>query len=150
MILLSLFSVTKPPRFRIAMNADWRTAVRYILERQQSGDGAIFYIPNTYPYIYYSHRAETQHWATLAPDVLYPPDPWQPMTRGEIANVTDGRQRVWLVLHNESSHHRELALIQSTLSEIGFRPLEKSVFSGDPSIVIALYSRGQQTAVAAR
>ncbi len=113
------------------MNADWRSAVSYILEHQQPGDGAVFYIPNTYPYVYYAHRAESQHWVTIAPDVLYPPDPWEPLNREEVMHVTGGRERVWLILHNESFHFKELAIIQSTLADTQFRPLEKRVFPGD-------------------
>jgi mannosyltransferase len=149
-IALSLVSVESPPRYRMAMNADWRSAVRYILEREQVGDGAVFYVPNDYPYIYYAHRAESQHWATMAPDVLYPPDPWEPLSREEIMHVTSGRKRVWLILHNESFNPKDSAVIQSTLTDTSFRSLEKHVFAGDPSITVALYGRAQQDAPTTR
>ena len=49
--------------------SDWRSAVRYVLQHQRPGDGAVFFLPNTYCYHYYVHRAEeSRHQATSAPE----------------------------------------------------------------------------------
>ena len=108
--------------------SDWRSAVSYILEHQQPGDGAVFFIPNTYPYLYYTHRAESQHSVTKAPAVLYPPTPWRPVSRDEVRSVTTGRERVWLILHLASDRPRESTMIQSALAET-FQLHEQRVFT---------------------
>jgi mannosyltransferase len=121
--------------------SDWRSAVSYILEHQRPGDGAIFFLPNVYCYHYYVHRAEeSQHKATSAPDVLYPPVPWQPVTRSEVEQVTFGRERVWLILHIDSINPQASANIQSTLNET-YRVVDKHEFPGEDLITVALYNR---------
>jgi len=138
-VSLSMASITRPPKYRITLNADWRSAVNYVLTHEQTGEGAVFFLPNDYPYLYYTHRAESQHRTLGAPDVLYPPDPWEPLTRQEIENVTSGRQRVWLILSNESSDPTEELVLKSALTE-RFALLDKHVFSGDAMpITIELY-----------
>jgi uncharacterized membrane protein len=124
--------------------SDWRSAVHYILQHEQPGDGAVFYLPNAYCYRYYVHRAEeTQHAATSAPDVLYPPSPWQPVTRAEIQQVTSGHERVWLILHIDSINPQASATIQSTLAET-YRVVDKHEFPGEDLITVALYDRKPQ------
>ncbi len=137
---LSLASNRRPPSYRITLNADWRSAVNYVLQHEQPGDGAVFYVPNVYPYVYYAHRAaETQHRASAAPDVLYPPDVWQPLSREEIENVTSGHRRVWLILHNESFNPNAAFIMESTLRERFGLPDER-VFSGEAMpIKVQLY-----------
>jgi hypothetical protein len=121
--------------------SDWRSAVRYILEHQRPGDGAVFFLPNVYCYHYYVHRAEeSQHKATLAPDVLYPPVPWQPVTRSEIQQVAAGHERVWLILHIDSINPQASADIQSTLGET-YTVTDKHEFPGEDLITVALYNR---------
>jgi mannosyltransferase len=121
--------------------SDWRSAVGYILAHQQPGDGAVFFIPNVYPYRYYVRRAESQTGVAAAPDILYPPQPWQPVTPAEVRHVISGRQRLWLILHIESIDPQAVDIIQSTVAET-FHLAEKRVFLGgaDP-ITIALYRR---------
>jgi mannosyltransferase len=139
-ITLSLVSIVKPVQYEYAPHADWRSAVDYVLEHQRPGDGAVFYIPNAYPYLYYVRRAEDQHRVTRAPDILYPPAQWQPLSQEEVSQITSGRERVWLVLHIESLHPEKLAIIESTLNE-KFRLVEKHVFRGEESITVDLYDR---------
>jgi mannosyltransferase len=119
--------------------SDWRSAVRYILQHQRPGDGTVFFLPNTYCYRYYVHRAEeSQYKPTYAPDVLYPPIPWQAVTRSEIQQVTSGRERVWLILHIDSINPQASATIQSTLGE-SYRIIDKHEFPGEDLITVALY-----------
>ena len=122
--------------------SDWRSAVSYILEHQQPGDGAVFFIPNTYPYLYYTDRARRQHSVTNAPEVLYPPTPGQPVSRDEVRKVTGGRDRVWLILHLASDRPRESSIIQSTLTET-FQLQEQRIFPAEDSITVALYKRSE-------
>jgi hypothetical protein len=138
--LLSLVSITRPARFRITLNADWRSAVGYVLVNERPGDGVVFCIPNDYPYLYYSQRALRQHTVAAAPDVLYPADPWEPLSREEVEKVTSGRQRVWLILHNEKFDPVEATTIESTLDE-SFKMVDEHVFSGEAiPITVELYT----------
>jgi mannosyltransferase len=135
---LSLNSNRRPPSYRITLDADWRSAVNYVLAHEQPGDGSVFYIPNVYPYLYYARRAEEQGRVSTAPEILYPPEPSQPLSFEEIQNVTSARHRVWLVLHNETFNLGAAAIMESALKE-RFRLLDEHVFSGDPSIRVKLY-----------
>ena len=47
---------------------------------QEPGDGVFFYIPNNYCYRYYVRRAQDEHRVATAPDTLYPPAQWQPLS----------------------------------------------------------------------
>jgi len=125
--------------------SDWRSAVSYILEHQQPGDGIIFYIPNTYPYRYYAHRAATQHGVAAAPDILYPPVLWRPLSRIEMERDISGRKRVWLVLHFESLDPEKSGLIQSSLEEANLHLQYKKIFPGQDLITVELF-RGAATA----
>jgi mannosyltransferase len=138
---LSLVSITRAAAYPITLNADWRSAVNYVLEHERPGDGVVFYIPNDYPYLYYAHRAEEQHRAAAAPDVLYPPDPWQPLSREEIEKDTSGSQRVWLILHNEKFDPKEQVIVESALGgRLGLR--DEQVFSGEATpITVKLYGK---------
>jgi mannosyltransferase len=121
--------------------SDWRSAVRYILQRERPGDGAVFFLPNVYCYRYYTHRAEeSQHQAIAVPDILYPPLPWEPVTRAEIQQVTSGHERVWLILHIDSINPQASATIQSTLGET-YQMVDKHEFPGEDLITVALYDR---------
>ena len=138
--VLSLVSTTRPPTYKIALNADWRSAVGYVLVNQRPGDGVVFCVPNDYPYLYYSHRALRQDTVTAMPDVLYPADPWEPLSREEVEKVTSGRQRVWLILHNEKFDPSETTTIESTLDE-NFKVVDEHVFSGEAiPITVKLYT----------
>jgi mannosyltransferase len=119
--------------------SDWRSAVGYILEHQQPGDGVLFYIPNFYPYRYYTHRAESRHQVTAAPDILYPPVPWRPLSRAELESDISGRKRVWLVLHIESLDPAQPVLIQSTLEE-RLKLQDRQLFPGEDLITVELFS----------
>jgi len=119
--------------------SDWRSAVDYILQRQQSGDGVVFYIPNYYAYMYYAHRAESQHKVTGAPDILYPPMPWRPISRAELEGDISGRKRVWLVLHIESMNPEKSAIVQSTIGE-RLQLQEKKLFPGEDLITVELFT----------
>jgi len=120
--------------------SDWRSAVNYILERQQPGDGVVFYIPNDYAYLYYVRRAEGQHEVTEAPDVVYPPPSWRPPGRDEIERDISGRKRIWLVLHIEESDPQISAVIQSTLAERLRAEGKQVVFAGQDLIKVELFS----------
>ena len=125
---------------RIVDVIDWRSAVNYVLAHQQPGDGAFIFIANANSYLYYAHRAESQHIVPAAPDVLYPPPVWKPVSREEVRLVSSARQRVWLILSDESEDPKALGVIESTLAE-GFQQQEKHVFVGEEPLTIALYSR---------
>jgi len=120
--------------------SDWRSAVNYILEHQQPGDGAVFFLPNAYCYRYYVHRAESQHAVSTAPDVLYPPAVVRSQLADDLRQLTAGRQRVWFILHIEVIDPQAAAIIQSTLAE-RFQVVERHKFPGEDLITVALYSR---------
>jgi mannosyltransferase len=123
-----------------AENTDWRSAVNYIVENQQPGDGVFIYTSHALCYRYYADHAESQHRVATAPDVLYPPDPRRPISRDEIAADTAGRERVWLLLHDEQEKPDELEVVQSTLAE-GFQRKEKRAFPGKILITVVLFVR---------
>jgi mannosyltransferase len=122
-----------------AENTDWRSAVNYILESQQQGDGVVIYGSHALCYLYYVGRAENQHKVATAPDVVYPPDPRRPVSRDEISSDTLGRQRIWLLLHDEQDKPDELAIVESTLAGQRFQPQEKRVFPGKILITVVRY-----------
>jgi mannosyltransferase len=141
LMTLSLWGTHKYFANLASETSDWRSAVNYILEHQHTGDGAVFFLPNAYCYRYYIHRAEeTQHKTTPAPEVLYPPPVWQPVTRAEVQEVTSGHERVWLILHIDSINPGASATIQSTLGET-YQRVDKHEFPGEDLITVALYSR---------
>jgi mannosyltransferase len=119
---------------------DWRSAVGYILQEQQPDDGAVFFIPNAYAYLYYVQRAEVQHRVTQAPPVLYPTVPPQPASSDQIQRLTGDRTRVWLILCNQSVAPETATMIQSTL-EKHFLRRESRMFPGEDPITVLLYSR---------
>jgi hypothetical protein len=137
-MILSLVSMKRPVHYEYVPHANWRAAVDYVLAHQQPGDGAVFYIPNDYPYLYYVRRAENQHKVTAAPDILYPPVEWQPLTREEVSQVTSGRKRVWLILFLDFVHPERLAMVDSTLDQ-KFRLVEKHVVPGEEPVTVDLY-----------
>jgi mannosyltransferase len=138
-MILSVVSFARPVKYEYVPHADWRSAVDYVLEHQQPGDGVIFYIPNDYPYLYYVRRAEDQHNVTAAPDILYPPIQWQPLTREEVSQVTSGRKRVWLILFLDFVHPERLAVVDSTLNQ-NFRLVDKRVVPGEEPVTVDLYN----------
>jgi hypothetical protein len=73
---------------------------------------------------------------------LYPPDPRRPISRDEITSDIAGRQRIWLLLHDEKGKPSELAEVQSTIGE-QFQAGEKQVFPGEIPITVVLYTRAQ-------
>jgi mannosyltransferase len=119
---------------------DWRSAVSYILQREHPGDGAVFYIPNDYGYLYYVRRAASSQHNTEAPVVLYPTEPRHAVSRDGVLGVTKGRPRVWLVLCNQSVNPQAAAILQSAVSE-QFQKVESHVFVGEDPITVTLYSR---------
>jgi len=121
-------------------STDWRAAVNYILQHQQPGDGVVIYRAHALCYRYYVHRSEGGHGDAGAPDVLYPRNEGRPLTRDEISDDTTGRERVWLLLHDEQDNPRELAVVQSALAE-RFQPQGKHTFPGEILITVVLYSR---------
>jgi mannosyltransferase len=66
-------------------STDWRSAVNYILEHQQPGDGVVFYRSHALCYRYYARRSAREHRVAAAPDVLYPSDPGHRWTRTCVA-----------------------------------------------------------------
>jgi hypothetical protein len=121
-------------------STDWRSAVKYILQNQQPGDGVVVYRAHALCYGYYVHRSEREHEFAAAPDVLYPPDPGRPLSRAEIANDTSGRERVWLILHDERDNPNELAVVRSALAE-RFQVHSQRAFPGEILITVVLYGR---------
>lgn len=119
---------------------DWRSAVSYILEHEHPGDGAVFYIPNDYGYLYYVQRAENSQHVPQVPIVLYPSEARHPVSRDEVLRVTNGRPRVWLILCNESVNPQATAIMQSSMSE-QFQKVDSRVFAGEDPITVTLYSR---------
>jgi mannosyltransferase len=119
---------------------DWRSTVSYILQREHLGDGAVFFIPNDYGYLYYVGHAESSQHITSAPSVLYPSEPRHPVSRAEMLRVTKGRPRVWLIFCNESVNPQAAAIMQSTMSE-QFQKIDSRVFAGEDPITVILYSR---------
>ena len=120
--------------------SDWRSAVDYVLEHQQPGDGVVFYIPNYYAYMYYSHRAEREHKVAGAPDILYPPIPWRPLTRTEMEGDIQGRKRVWVILHIEFMDPKKLAIVQSTIGD-KLQMQDKQEFPGEDLITVELFGQ---------
>jgi len=120
--------------------SDWRSAVSYILEHQQPGDGAVFFLPNAYCYRYYVDRAESHHTVTAAPDVLYPPTVSRTQLSSELRQLTSGRQRVWFIQHIEVIDPQAAAIIRSTLAE-RFQVVDRREFPGEDLITLSLYSR---------
>ena len=123
-----------------AENTDWRSAVNYILENQTPGDGVFIYTSHALCYRYYADRAERQQRVATAPEVLYPTDPRRPISRYEVASDTAGRERVWLLLHDEQEKPDEMEVVHSTLAE-GFQPKEKRAFPGKILITVELFVR---------
>lgn len=138
-IIFSFVALQRPVKYEYVPHANWRSAVEYVLEHQQPGDGVVFFIPNDYPYRYYVRRAQDQHKASQAPDVLYPPVQWQPFSAEEISQVTAGRKRVWLVRFLDFVHPERLAVIDSALDHT-FRLAEKQVVPGEEPITVDLYN----------
>jgi mannosyltransferase len=124
-----------------AENTDWRSAVNYILENQQQGDGVVIYSSHALCYLYYVRQAESQHQVATAPDVVYPPDPRRPVSHNEISSDMVGRQRVWLLLHDAQEKPDELAIVESALAGGRFQPQEKRAFPGKILITVTRYDR---------
>ena len=142
-VSLSYLSIAKPPKYQTMVSADWRSSIHYVLAHQQPADGAVFYIPNDYPFLYYAHQAISQHQVSDVPDVVYPPDPPNlPLSREAIRSVTAGRQRVWLILHDEEDFDPEAEpMVKSALNE-KFVLQDERVFSGEAyPVTVELYSR---------
>jgi hypothetical protein len=130
-ILLSVSGITR--YFRHNDLGDWRTAVSYIADRTKPGDGAIFWIPDTHSYSYYAR-------GRAVPDVLYPDDPWHPLSLEEIANITSARTRVWLILYGEADDPDQVSFLKSSLA-IDFHLQKEQTVSAQYPITIALYER---------
>jgi hypothetical protein len=130
-ILLSVSGITR--YFRHNDLGDWRTAVSYIADRTKPGDGAIFWIPDTHSYSYYAR-------GRAVPDVLYPDDPWHPLSLEEIANITSARTRVWLILYGEADDPDQVSFLKSSLT-IDFHLQKEQTVSAQYPITIALYER---------
>lgn len=140
MILLLTLSLWGTQRYfnEVPYADDWRAAVDYIVQRARARDGTVIYIPNPYAYRYYAHHSQL---ATLAPDILYPGEKWQPISHELIQRAIAGRDRVWLILNGVSERSQvEPELIESTLGE-RFRPVSKQVFPLGEPITIVLYVR---------
>lgn len=123
-----------------AENTDWRSALAYIFEHQQAGDGVVIYTSHSFCYAYYADRAVGEHSVAVIPQVLYPPNPRRPVSHQELQSDTEGRDRVWLILHDEKRSPNELALVQSALAE-RLQPRETRTFPGEIPITVMLYSR---------
>jgi hypothetical protein len=131
-------SMQQPVKYEYVPHADWRSAVAYLLEHQEPGDGVFFYIPNNYCYLYYVRRAQDEHRAATAPDTLYPPAQWQPLSPEEVNLVTAGSKRVWLVQFLNFVHPERLAVVNSALDQ-NFRLIERRVIPGQEPVTLDLY-----------
>ncbi len=114
--------------------------MNYILQRQQPGDGAVFFLPNAYAYRYYVNLEESRHRVEIAPEVLYPPAVSRSELSADLNQVTSGRQRVWFILHIAVLDPQAVAIIRSTLGE-RFHIVEQRDFPGEDLITVALYDR---------
>jgi mannosyltransferase len=139
-LALSIVSIQRPVDYEYVPNADWRSAVTYLLEHQEPGDGVFFYIPNNYCYRYYVRRAQDEHRVATAPDTLYPPAQWQPLSPEEINLVTAGSKRVWLVQFLNFVHPERFAVVNSTLDQ-NFRLIERHVIPGQEPVTLDLYDQ---------
>jgi hypothetical protein len=136
----SCWSIARPPKYQYTAAADWRSASTYILKNEKVGDGGIFLIANPYAYLYYAHRAQEQHSSVLPMDVLYPPEPFERATADEIAHITAGRDRVWVVWHLEKPGSSEWSMVHSVLVH-AYDLQNEHVFSGSNAITVDLYTR---------
>ena len=91
---------------------DWRSATRYLLKRQQSGDAVIFYIPAGYrPFAYYAHRGIVGKASEPGLTVIFPgmgsnSEVRSPLTSQRIDQLTSDYKRIWVVLHHEDVAQR--------------------------------------------
>ena len=118
-------------------STDWRASVNYIRDHQQPGDAVFIYTSHALSYDYYAHHP-VKETMNAAPDVVYPPDPRRAISHDEIISDIAGRQRIWLLLHDEKGKPTELAEVQSTIGE-QFQAREKQVFPGEIPITVVLY-----------
>ena len=77
---------------------------------------------------------------TRAPDTLYPPAQWQPLSPEEINLVTASSKRVWLVQFLDFVHPERLAIVSSTLDQ-HFRLIERHVVPGQEPVTLDLYDQ---------
>ncbi len=152
------------------IGSDWRSATRYILARQHSGDAAIFFRAGTQPFLYYVQQERERHGVKSFPTLLFPTDEkmgnqrWIFKTsRRKFEEATRGYRRVWLVLYGEKNTRGEpisslmpedVQLLEerqkkgqgepsSFLMPEDFRLLEAQEFWGlwDSPITVNLYAR---------
>jgi hypothetical protein len=121
---------------------DWRAAVNYLSANTKPGDGAIFYIPDTYSYSYYASRT-----GRPVPEVIFPEPVWRPLSPEVMRDITNKKDRVWLVLYPDAEGSGQAALIRSSLAP-NFRLLGTQAFAAEYPITLALYER--EPAVAAK
>lgn len=100
------------------------------------------YTSHALSYDYYAQHAVREHRTPGAPEVLYPPDPRRPVNHDEITADIAGRERVWLLLHDEKGKPAELNLVESTLGE-RLQAGEKHLFPGEIPITVMLYKAAQ-------
>ncbi|OFV94241.1 MAG: hypothetical protein A3F68_08530 [Acidobacteria bacterium RIFCSPLOWO2_12_FULL_54_10] len=104
----SLLGVSRYNRDSARSGNDWRSATRYLLERQESGDAVIFYIASGYrPFAYYIHRQTAGEASRSLLTVLFPEagsdtDVRVPPSPQQIDLLTKNYQRIWMVLHHEN------------------------------------------------
>jgi mannosyltransferase len=122
-------------------STDWRSAVNYILEHQQPGDGVLIYRAHALCYRYYTHRSESEHRFVSAPDVVYPvADATRLVSREEIGADIAGHERIWLLLHSENDKPDELAVVRAVLAG-NFQRQGERAFPGEIPITVTLYGR---------
>jgi hypothetical protein len=140
--LIGLSTMGVSHYFRHDDLGDWRAAVNYLSANTKPGDGAIFYIPDTYSYSYYASRT-----GRPVPEVIFPEPVWRPLSPELMRDITNKKDRVWLVLYPDAEGSGQAALMRSSLAP-NFRLLGTKTFAAEYPITLALYER--EPAVAAK
>jgi mannosyltransferase len=138
--LIGLSTIGVSRYFRHNDLGDWRAAVNYISANTKPGDGAIFYIPDTYSYSYYASQIRRP-----VPEVIFPETVWRPLSPEVMSDITSKKDRVWLVLYPDAEASGQAALMRSSLAP-NFRLLNVQEFAAEYPITLALYERNQTIA----
>jgi mannosyltransferase len=147
---LSLWGIHRYNSSPAALGDSWRLATRYVLARQQPGDGAFFYrASGSRPFAYYSQRAIEEHAADVSPVMIFPNDMTNILqfnvepNQEQVRLALRGQSRVWLILqHWEALQARRIAMqtIRDTLGETYCLSQEQVFREGISTIRVVLYA----------
>jgi mannosyltransferase len=133
--LIGLSSIGVSRYFQHNDLGDWRAAVNYLSANTKPGDGAIFYIPDTYSYSYYAGQIGRR-----VPEIIFPEEVWRPLSPELMSDITSKKDRVWLVLYPDAEVSGQAAIMRSSLAP-NFRLLNTHEFAAEYPITLALYER---------